>query len=114
MKKKLLALLMGTSLVLAACGGGGEEPADNAASSGGDSGAATVAADVEKVYQRSCVGCHGQNLEGGVGPALTATGANLSQDEIESIIVNGKGGMPGNLVSGEDAAALAAWLAEKK
>jgi cytochrome c551 len=103
-KKKLLALLMGTSLVLAACGGGGDE------AGGGDS----AGADPEKLFNQKCSSCHGGNLEGGVGPKLSDVGARLSKDEIESTIANGKGSMPPKLLEGEDASAVAEWLANKK
>ena len=104
MKKKLLALLMGTSLALAACGGGGDE------AGGGD----TAGADPEKLYNQKCSSCHGGNLEGSVGPKLSDVGSRLSQDEIESVIANGQGSMPKGLLEGDDASAVAEWLANKK
>lgn len=77
-------------------GGGGAE-------SGGGGGEAS--GDVEAglaVFQASCTGCHlGDGLEdGGVGPKLSGLG--LTADAIETQIVNGKGAMPGGLVSGTD------------
>ncbi len=110
MKKKLLALLFGTSLVLAACGGGGDnaaEPADT-----GDAGATT--ANAEKIYQQSCAACHGGDLTGGAGPALNAVGSKYSQEEIASIIEKGQGIMQGGIIKGEEATAVAAWLAGKQ
>ncbi|WP_102264364.1 cytochrome c551 [Mesobacillus jeotgali] len=104
MKKKLLALLMGTSLALAACGGGGDE------AGGGD----TAGADPEKLYNQKCSSCHGGDLEGGVGPKLSDVGSRLSQEDIESVIANGQGSMPPKLLEGDDASAVAEWLANKK
>jgi len=104
LKKKLLALLMGTSLALAACGGGGDE------AGGGD----TAGADPEKLYNQKCSSCHGGNLEGGVGPKLSDVGSRLSQEDIESVIANGQGSMPPKLLEGDDASAVAEWLANKK
>ncbi|WP_059171940.1 cytochrome c551 [Bacillus sp. FJAT-27445] len=103
MNKKLLALLMGASMVLAACGGddGGKDSA-----SGGDP---------EKLYNQKCSGCHGGDLKGGAGPDLTKVGAAYSKEEIEKIIVEGKGGgMPAGLYKGDEASKVAEWLAEKK
>ncbi len=63
---------------------------------------------------KGCTGCHGGNLEGGVGPNLTKIGAKLKEDEIKDIAMNGKGQMPGGLANDEEAAVLAKWLAAKK
>lgn len=63
---------------------------------------------------KGCTGCHGGNLEGGVGPALTAVGSKLSAEEIANIIVNGQNAMPAGLANAEEAEVLATWLAEKK
>lgn len=114
MKNKLLATLFGAALVLGACGGGDDnasEPKDDAAN---DNGAATTEVDAEAVVQQSCASCHGGNLEGGAGPALENIGASLSEEEIHDVIVNGKGAMPPGIIQGEEADAVAAWLAEKK
>lgn len=111
MKKKLLALLMGTTLVmgLAACGGGSDT------SKKSDGGSTAKAGDAEKIVSQKCSSCHGQNLEGSVGPALNKIGAKYSKDEILNIINKGKGGgMPAGLISGDDADKVAAYLAEKK
>lgn len=143
MNKKLLALLMGLALVLllAACGGGGDEDAadtgtdtggetatedaggddagtdaggDDAATEDAGDGATASAGDAEKLYQQKCSSCHGGDLTGGVGPDLTAVGGKLSQEDIESVIANGQGAMPGGLLQGDEASTVAAWLAEKK
>ncbi|HZG70868.1 MAG TPA: cytochrome c [Chondromyces sp.] len=126
MKKSLLALLLGTSVALAACGGGEEaeqepadtkeetteQPAEEPADNGG--GETANAAAGEEIYQANCLSCHGENLEGGFGPALDKAGAEHSKEEILEIIKNGQGQMPPNIVEGEDAEAVAEWLANKK
>ncbi|OMP65824.1 cytochrome c551 [Domibacillus epiphyticus] len=113
MKKSLLALLLGSSVALAACGG--EEAADDAENTVEETGdGETTAAAGEEVYQQSCLSCHGGDLEGGFGPALDKAGGKFSEEEILSIIENGKGQMPAKVVEGEEAEAVAAWLAEKK
>ncbi|WP_040204188.1 cytochrome c551 [Neobacillus jeddahensis] len=113
MKKKLLTLLLGTSLVmgLAACGGGDDESADK------DNGGTETAqsGDAQKIYDQKCSSCHGGDLKGAVGPDLTKVGSRYSKDEILDILKNGKsGGMPAGLVSGDDADSIADWLAAKK
>ena len=56
-----------------------------------------------------------ENLEGAGGaPALADVGSRLSEEEIHDVIINGRPGMPGNLIKGEEAEAVAKWLAEKK
>lgn len=107
MKKKLLMMLMGTALVmgLAACGGGDDE-------GGGDT---AQAGDAEKIYDQKCSSCHGDNLQGGMGPELAKVGASKSKDEIADIIMNGTdGGMPAGVISGDDLDKVADWLASKK
>ncbi len=110
MKKKLLAAIFGATLVLGACGGGNDAGSDDGAT--GDDTASAV--DAEAVFQQSCASCHGGNLEGASGPALDSIGADLSEGEIHDIIENGQGGMPGGLIEGDDADAVAAWLADMK
>lgn len=61
-----------------------------------------------EVQSKSCISCHGDNLEGGMGPALVGT--DLEVDEIEEIIINGKGAMPPGLVEPEHVTEFAEWL----
>lgn len=105
MKKKLLGIVFGASLVLAACGGGGGEESTETSSGG---------VDPEKIVNNKCTSCHGGNLEGGMGPALDKIGAELNKDQILEVIQNGKGQMPAGLIEGEEAEAVAEWLANKK
>ncbi|CAH0344832.1 cytochrome c551 [Bacillus sp. CECT 9360] len=114
MKKKLLALLMGTSLILAACGGGEDENAGNESGNGDQDTTTAGAGDAEKIYVNSCASCHGNNLEGDFGPKLNNVGSRLSQEDIEKIINEGKGSMPGGLIEGDQVSQMAKWLSEQK
>ncbi|WP_408006517.1 c-type cytochrome [Pseudalkalibacillus sp. A8] len=54
-----------------------------------------------QVYQeQTCIGCHGNNLQGGSGPSLIGTG--LSAEEIADIAKNGVGSMPADQFQGSD------------
>lgn|SRR5690606_26881859 len=84
--------------------GGGEEAAEG---EGGEEAAAGDF-DPEAHAQANCISCHGSSYEGGVGPSLVGT--ELPQEEIEDILINGKGTMPGGLVPEENVAAMAEWV----
>jgi len=114
LKKKLLALLFGTSLVLAACGGGDKAEDTKADADGGSTTETASAGDAEKTYGQYCASCHNADLTGGVGPDITKVGSRLDQAAIENVIANGQGAMPGGLIKGEEATAVAEWLAAKK
>ncbi len=62
----------------------------------------------ESIFEGQCAGCHGGELEGGAGPALD-TGAH-SDEDILSAISEGPGTMPENLVTGEEADAVAEYI----
>ncbi|WP_053364129.1 cytochrome c550 [Bacillus sp. FJAT-27251] len=81
---------------------------------GGEQAAEVADASPEELYQQSCIGCHGDQLQGVSGPALNAVGGKLSKEEIQDILVNGTpGGMPAGLVPGNEEK-MAEWLAEMK
>ena len=111
MKKQLMAILFGSALVLGACGGG-EDTAEPPAETPSDGGSSV---DAEQIVNENCIRCHGENLEGqGNFPALNDVGSRLSEEEIRSVIENGQGAMPANIIEGEEADAVAKWLSEKK
>jgi len=92
----------------------GAKQADEIAK-GGKPDKAAVATKPDQIYAQTCVSCHGDQLQGVVGPNLTKVGARYSEDEIKDILKNGKeGGMPAGLVSGAQLDAVAKWLSEKK
>jgi len=58
------------------------------------SGKADAVAEGKRLYQLECVGCHGKNAEGNIGPAFADTGR--SEKELFVLIANGlEGAMPG-------------------
>ncbi|MFC4558838.1 cytochrome c550 [Virgibacillus kekensis] len=106
-------------VVISFAGLGQREAIQEAEKNGGqkqEQGGETAATDPEKIFQNNCASCHGADLSGAAGPALNKIGSEYSKDEILEIIKTGfpESGMPGGLVQGEQADALATWLAEKK
>lgn len=74
-----------------------------------------VSSNPEDIYTTAgCIGCHGDQYQGGIGPGLKNLGDKLSKEQIEDILVNGQGTMPPGLVSAENAGAMADWLLELK
>jgi len=121
LKNLLLALGLGTTLALAACGGSDDSSSDDSSSTkeestmNDDSSKTETAVDAEKIFANNCASCHGNNLEGNVGPNLTKVGSKYSSEEIQKIIKNGKGQMPaGILKDDKEIMAVADWLAAKK
>ncbi|MER2123423.1 MAG: cytochrome c551 [Exiguobacterium indicum] len=121
LKNLLLALGLGTTLALAACGGSDDSSSSDSSSTkeestmNDDSSKTETAVDAEKIFANNCASCHGNNLEGNVGPNLTKVGSKYSSEEIQEIIKNGKGQMPaGILKDDKEIMAVADWLAEKK
>lgn len=112
-KVLFIALVM---LALAACGGNGtdeetpdgtapgttEETPEQPEEGTNETGETSLATQGEEAYQKSCISCHGANLEGRAGPALN--NLTLSKEEIVDVIKNGRGSMPGNLAPGQEEA----------
>lgn len=106
MRKRLIySMIAGSALLLAACGSDGNEQ---------NKKAGQVTEGPEKVYMQHCANCHGEQLQGGYGPALQEAGKKYSEDEIWTIIKKGKGSMPSqDFINEEDQKVLAKWLSEK-
>lgn len=112
--------------ILAACSGGNEnaEPTTSPAPAEQPAPAAEPpvtepaptgdAADAQAKFEQSCAKCHGVDLISGKAPDLNVIGSKYTQEEILGIITNGRGKMPAGQLTGADAEAVAAWLAEKK
>lgn len=109
MKVKYLAIMFSTiSMLLVSACSKQDTPASNSSAS-----SASIS-DGELLYKKSCIACHGNNLEGGVGPKLQKIGSKLRFDQIKNQIINGGGGMPAGILKGDDAQKVAVWLAEQK
>ncbi|MDP4164316.1 MAG: cytochrome c [Bacillota bacterium] len=75
----------------------------------------TASANPEDIYKGTCIGCHGDQYQGVVGPSLKGVGKKYTKEQIMTFITKGKGGkMPPGLVPQEQAAAMAAWVANIK
>ncbi|WP_042477315.1 c-type cytochrome [Bacillus ndiopicus] len=102
MAKRLMHVVLAGGLAvfgLAACGGNKakEEPTPPTNEQAGD----TVAVG-ESVAKANCIGCHGGDLTGSMGPSLH--GLTLSKEEIVDILKNGKGNMPAGQAKGDEEA----------
>lgn len=100
-----ITLLSGSFLLLTAC----------STDTGAQQDTETTAQTPEEVYRQHCANCHGGNLQGGFGPALTGVGKKYTKDGILTIIQKGKGDMPSqDYVKKEDQQKLAEWLSGSK
>jgi mono/diheme cytochrome c family protein len=95
-------------------GGGGDEGGGGGAGGGGGGGQAAPAADGKAVFSDNCGSCHTLSAAGTSG----TTGPNLDDvaldaSAIESIVRDGRGGMPsfGGNLSDDEIAAVAAFVA---
>ena len=79
--------------------GGKEEPTEQVEASG-----------PEGIYSQNCLSCHGDQYQGGVGPAITGVADRLSKEEVEDILINGKNAMPPGLVPADKAGEMTEWL----
>ena len=87
----------------------------NGKSSAGADQTVTVASKPEDIYKSTCIGCHGDQYQGVVGPSLKGVGKKYTVKQIETFITQGKGGkMPAGLVKPEQAAAMAKWVSQIK
>ena len=81
-------------------------PSTTAAAGGGVTGDPERGA---RVFATSCAGCHGADATGGVGPSLRGSG--LTAAEVEAVVAAGRGTMPAGVVTGQEAADVAAHVA---
>ncbi|MFD1179345.1 c-type cytochrome [Paenibacillus puldeungensis] len=76
------------------------------------------AAGAEATVKANCISCHGDALQGAIGPNLQKIGSQLSAEQLYGIITKGKSGgsMPSfkDRLKEEEIANVAMWLADKK
>ena len=103
-------------MALSACGGATSTSPPETTKEGAGTGTTTTKVDAEAVFKANCVSCHGNNLEGAVGPNLQKVGGKLSKGDIDAVVSNGRGGMPSfkGQLSSEEIAGIADWLSTKK
>jgi cytochrome c551 len=69
----------------------------------------------QTLYNQHCANCHGGKLQGSFGPSLQEIGAKYSEEEILTVIQQGRGAMPAQTyVTKEEQQKLAKWLSQKK
>ena len=68
-----------------------------------------------QIFMQDCSGCHGQNLEGSVGPKLLGIGSRLNASQIATKIATGGSIMPpgGGLTKQADISQVATWLSKQ-
>ncbi len=76
------------ALLLVACGGADEDRVDDILALDGD-----AAIGVE-VYDKRCSGCHGDDGEGGGGPAVDGMLGAFAPEQLVTLILDGVGDMP--------------------
>ncbi|MBV7504301.1 cytochrome c [Bacillus sp. sid0103] len=80
---------------------------------GCSSGKSSTAMDGESLYKESCAACHGENLQGAVGPTIVNMKSKYSEAEVLKIVNEGTKKMPGNLLDEEKSEIVTKWLMEK-
>ncbi|GIP24634.1 MULTISPECIES: cytochrome c [Paenibacillus] len=74
------------------------------------------AGTAEATVKANCISCHGDQLEGKVGPNLQKIGSQMTNEQIFTTITKGNGNMPSfkDKLKPEEIANVAEWLAAKK
>ncbi|MEF3306730.1 c-type cytochrome [Paenibacillus sp. GYB003] len=111
----IAATFLLASAVMAGCGAGG---GNGETKTGAGEATAVAGGNAEALYKKQCISCHGDQLQGRIGPGtnLTKVGGKLTREQIATQIEKGGNGMPGFKGSLNEAeiGTLADWLAAKK
>ncbi|GAK06451.1 cytochrome c [Geomicrobium sp. JCM 19038] len=84
-------------------GAGGDDAED------GDSGSGDPVEMADSLFEDNCLSCHGDNGAGGSAPAI----AGMDAEAVLQAIEEGPGMMPADLVTGEEAEAVAEYVANQ-
>jgi cytochrome c550 len=70
----------------------------------------------EQLYQSLCISCHGDQLQGAMGPELAHVGGKLTKEQLFKKISTGGRGMPAfqERLTEEELITLTTWLASKQ
>jgi cytochrome c550 len=113
----ILVMVFGIVLVFVLSFKGLGDMKEVAKDSGGESSSKTTevaATKPEDIYKSTCIGCHGDQYQGVVGPSLKGVGSKYTKAQIVQFITKGKGNMPAGLVPQEQAEAMAEWVSKIK
>lgn len=111
----VLIMVFGIALMLFLSFKGLGDAKEVAKDKGGTSTSKTetvASANPEDIYKSTCIGCHGDQYQGVVGPSLHGVGKKFTKDQIKGFITKGKGNMPPGLVPEAQADAMAAWVSK--
>ena len=106
----ILILLLGVGLIFFMSAHGANKDEEKEGKGGGEK---TEKFDAATFAKHNCTSCHGQNLEGGMGPKLA--GSSKDAGEMKKIIRDGKGSMPAHdeaTISDKDLDTLVKYLKE--
>lgn len=73
----------------------------------------TASSDPDVLYEQACAACHGVDLKGASSPPVTNMASKYTAEEVKAIIIDGKGMMPGETLSEEQAEIVTEWLMGK-
>ncbi|WP_186438249.1 c-type cytochrome [Cohnella terricola] len=70
-------------------------------------------AESERIYQSMCIACHGDQLQGAVGPELAHIGGTMTKEQLFKKISSGGGGMPAfqSRLTEDELVTIVTWLA---
>jgi mono/diheme cytochrome c family protein len=70
----------------------------------------------EQLYKNMCISCHGDQLQGGVGPELAHIGNSMTKEQIYKKISGGGGGMPAfeDRLTEDQLITITTWLSSRK